>query len=206
MPAGGTSSSSSSAFDVFLSGGASPASYGKEGGKEASKERENPTAKQQHGDEQRHQTPLGIMQEIPTPQPRFRLPAHDPLLALLIPSRREPGPEMVDEVLDDVARLGDGDGRAARRGGGDGDDGGFAEGVHALQVRWGEHLLPLEGVEVVVEVELFEEPEDALGAGLFEPAIGGVRVDCIFSFSCRHFVLEGSFCLCENPRYRSHDE
>ena len=32
-----------------------------------------------------------------------------------------------------------------------------------------EHLLPFEGLEVIVDFEFFEEPEDALGAGFFEP-------------------------------------
>lgn len=42
-------------------------------------------------------------------------------------------------------------------------------------------FVALEDLNVVFEVELFEEPDDALGAGLLEPVFCGQR---ILFFSC----------------------
>ena len=39
-----------------------------------------------------------------------------------------------------------------------------------------EHVDAFVGIEFVGEMELFEEPEDAVGAGLFEPVISEVWV------------------------------
>ena len=76
---------------------------------------------------------------------------------------------MVGEIFDDEARFGEDQWRGWIRGGLDAHEGGLAQRVHLFQRGWREHVFPLVGLEGVGELELFEEPEDALGAGLFEP-------------------------------------
>lgn len=103
------------------------------------------------GDHQKgHQAPLGVMHVIPVPHPRLRLRAHRALRAAPrpVPRRREPGPEVVDEVFDDEARLGQHQRRRAR-GGRDGHEGRFAEGVHVLQLGGRELVVPFVGFEGV---------------------------------------------------------
>ncbi len=79
---------------------------------------------------------------------------------------------MIDQVLDDVGRFRN-DHRLSGGGGFDFDDGRLAERVDVLEFLGGEHFFgAFERFEGVVEFELFEEPEDALGAGLFEPGVG----------------------------------
>lgn len=83
---------------------------------------------------------------------------------------------MLEQVLDDDGGLGqdDGLGGAGRR---DVHDGGLAERVELLELvaRQVRLRVPVEDLEVVGELELLEEPEDALGAGLVEPGgFGGV--------------------------------
>lgn len=95
------------------------------------------------------------MHVIPIPHPRLRLPAHLPFLPTLVPRRREPRPEMVDEVLDDEARFGEHEGHGGGGGigrGRDGDKGGLAERVDLLELGRREHGLPLVGLEVVGDV------------------------------------------------------
>ena len=113
------------------------------------------------------------MHKIPVPHPRLRFPSHLPFfLPLLVPLRRQPGPEVVNEIFDNETRFGEhqgfgiGMGRYA-------DDGRFAQRVDLFQLRWREHVLALVGFEGVGYGEFFEEPEDALGAGFFEPGGGG---------------------------------
>ena len=48
-------------------------------------------------------------------------------------------------------------------------------------------FVALEDLDVVFEVELFEEPDDALGAGLLEPVVW-LSADAL-SFSCEGFFL-----------------
>ena len=117
------------------------------------------------------------MHVIPIPHPRLRLPARFPppppgTTPAAVPLRREPGPEVVDEVLDDEAGFGEDEGLGSR-GGFDAHEGGFAQRVDLLQLRGREHGLALVGFEGVGQLQLFEEPEDALGAGLVEPMGGG---------------------------------
>lgn len=119
-----------------------------EGWKE--KKEEKRTTQQQPHHQIRHQTPLGIMHIIPIPHPRLRLPAHLPFLPTLVPRRREPRPEMVNEVLDDEARFGEHEGRGGW--GRDGDEGGLAERVDLLELGRREHGLPLVGLEIVGDV------------------------------------------------------
>ena len=41
--------------------------------------------------------------------------------------------------------------------------------MNLFELRGGEHVLALEGFEIVGESEFFKEPEDALGPGFFKP-------------------------------------
>ncbi len=104
--------------------------------------------------------------------PLFRLAPDLPLLTLLILRRDQVFPKVRAEVLHDGAGLGDGV-RGFLERGLDADDGGFAERVDRFELGPGEHVLAA-GVsaERVVQGELFEEPEDALGAGFLEPEEG----------------------------------
>ena len=52
----------------------------------------------------------------------------------------------------------------------------FAQGMDFFQRGAREHGFALVGLEIVFQVELFEEPEDSLRAGLFEPVWGERRV------------------------------
>ncbi len=128
------------------------------------------TAQHQPHDQKRHQTPLGKMHIIPIPYPRLRLRARLPLLPLplRIPLRQHPRSEMLNQILDDAPRLREHEGRVAR-GRLDGHDGDLADRVHGFETGGREHGFALVGLEGVGEVEFFEEPEDALGAGFFEP-------------------------------------
>ena len=76
--------------------------------------------------------------------------------------------KMVDQVLGHEPRLGKYERIWGIRGF-DGEDGGFAERVHVLEFRGCKHVLAFVGLDGVVYFGFFEEPEDALGAGLFEP-------------------------------------
>lgn len=81
---------------------------------------------------------------------------------------------MLDEILDDEARFREHQ-RRRRAGRLDAHDGRFAQRVHLFQRGGREHGLALVGEQGVGMLELFEEPEDALGAGFFEPKkCGGV--------------------------------
>lgn len=81
---------------------------------------------------------------------------------------------MVREVFDDKAGFREHQGRGRRwiRDRLDAHDGGFAQRVDLFEGGGREHGLPLVGAQGVGEVELFEEPEDALGAGFIEPFFG----------------------------------
>lgn len=115
------------------------------------------------------------MHEIPVPDPGLRLPAHPAAAfggALRVPRRRELRSEMLDQVFDDRARFGEDQGLRGVRGL-DAQDGEFAQRVHVLEGGGRETVFALVGFEGVGEVEVFEEEEDALGAGLGEPVLGG---------------------------------
>ncbi len=75
---------------------------------------------------------------------------------------------MLNQILDDAPRLREHEGRVARRRL-DGHDGDLADRVHGFETGGREHGFALVGFKGVGEAELLEEPEDALGAGLFEP-------------------------------------
>lgn len=115
------------------------------------------------------------MHEIPKPHPLLRLAAYLALLALPIPFRQQRAvtPIVIEQVLDDKSRFGDDDGLSGSWGRYR-EDGGFSKGVvffegRVCEVGFG---VPFEGFEGVGEGEFFEEPKDALGAGLFEPGRG----------------------------------
>lgn len=118
------------------------------------------------------------MQEVLVAHPRLRLAADLALLAVA-PARRHQRaglPEVLGEVLGDEAALGDDDGRCGGVGGLDGDDGGLAERVDGLERGRRERGLrvAVQDFDGVRDGELGQQPEDALGAGLLEPAGEGL--------------------------------
>jgi len=111
------------------------------------------------------------MQEIPEPQPLLCLSANLSLFALTVAVGKKSAPlgEMVKEVFNYEGTFGDGN---AFRGSGwrYSDDGGFPEGVDLLELRGCMFVgLTMEDLELIGNFELLKEPEDTLGAGLFEP-------------------------------------
>jgi len=124
----------------------------------------------------RHQAALRIMDIVLIPQPLLRLSPHLILLSIFPVFRqdRRALSEMLGEVLCDQPRFGDDDWCRAV-GGLDRDYGRLAQGVHFLELGTRELglLVPVEDLDGVGDVEGDEEPEDALGAGLFEPGGDG---------------------------------
>lgn len=80
--------------------------------------------------------------------------------------------EVRAEVLGHPAALGQHNGLGIGAGGRDADDGRLAERVHLLELRGRQEglLVAVEDFDLVVDLELLEEPKDALGARLLEPA------------------------------------
>ena len=112
------------------------------------------------------------MQEVLVLHPRLGLTT-DLAFHAVAPSRRcQRGvlSEMLDQVLDDDRALGDDRGLAGTCGL-DADDRGLSEWVDLFQLRRCEHGLrvAMEDFELVGELQLFEQPENALRAGLVEP-------------------------------------
>ncbi len=147
-----------------------PPRYKKPGWNHHCKETEKKlTINQQHHHHQRHQATLSIMHIEAITHPLLRLRADPPFPAV---RWDQVLPKVRAQVFHDGAGLGDGGG-GLLGGGLDGDDGGFAEGVDRFELGPGEHVCAAGvGAQVVGEGELFEEPEDALGAGFFEPGEG----------------------------------
>lgn len=135
-----------------------------------------PTIRNQLHNQKRHHTPLGIMHKKPPPHPLLAFSTNHALSPLSPPRRHQLLPKMITEILDNGAGLGD-DARwgFGRGGGADGDDGGLAEGVDGFEIGRGEAGAGVARVdgEGVGEGKFFEEPEDAVGAGFFEPRTGG---------------------------------
>lgn len=116
------------------------------------------------------------MHEIPVSHILLALGADGPfLLGIIIPILRRdqllfPAVEMLAQILDNHRRLGQHKRLGRRAGRLEGDDGRLAQRVDLLELGGCEEVgAALEGLEVVGEVEFFKEPEDALGAGFFEP-------------------------------------
>ncbi len=123
------------------------------------------------------------MQKVLVAHPRLGLAADLALLAILPLLGDEVAlalGRVGAEVLGDEAALGNDERLAA--GGRDGDDGRLAERVDGLELgrREAGLLVAVEDFDLVGDAELLEEPDDALGAGLLEPAMGGrgMTVSC----------------------------
>lgn len=131
---------------------------------------EKRTVKHQPDHQIRHQASFGVMHEIPVPEPGLRLLSQTAffLASFLVPRRRELRSEMLDQVFDDQARFGEDQGLWGF-GGLDAQDGDLSERVHVFEGRGREAFFAVVGFEGIGEVEVFEEEEDALGAGLREP-------------------------------------
>jgi hypothetical protein len=135
----------------------------------------------EHSDHQQaHQAALGVVHVKAVPQPLLRL-ATDLTIAPFAPARgNEVRREMVAEVLANGGTLGQHDG-LGERWSSDGHQRRFAERVDFLELRRcelaGQALVDFYGVRGVFGA-FFEEPDDALGAGFFEP---GVLLDEILS-------------------------
>lgn len=107
------------------------------------------------------------MHKVLMTHPLIRLAANLALFAVLVPLRDKLiAVEVIAHVLDDDARLCE---HHRRRGVlvFERDDGGFPQRVDFFQGGRRKHVcLALVGLEIIGEVELFKEPDDALGAGL----------------------------------------
>lgn len=70
--------------------------------------------------------------------------------------------------------------RIARR---DGHDGGLAQGVNLLELRGREEsfFVAVEDLDFVGDFEFFEEPDDALRAGVIEPGGGELAICCEYA-------------------------
>ena len=110
------------------------------------------------------------MHEEPISGELVRLGADLAIPSLGVLPRRELGSKVLDDVLHDDSGLRDYFLGAA--GGLDGDHGRLAERVDVSQLLGREHVLAaLEGLQLIGKVELLEEPDDALSAGLLEPGL-----------------------------------
>ena len=111
------------------------------------------------------------MHIIPVAQPLLSLSPDLSLFTLGVPFRDESvAIEVVAEVFRNEPRFSQ-DQRFGGVGILDTDDGGLSEWVYLLELLGAEHVCTsLEGFEVIVDVEFFKEPEDALGSGFLQPA------------------------------------
>ena len=121
------------------------------------------------------------MQEVNIAAPGLGLAGDGPLLAgrpaLGHDAGSGAGGEVIAEPLDDEAALGEHEALGAA-GGRDTQHGGLAERVDLLELRRGElrGRVAVEDLDRVLELELVEEPDDALSSGVVEP-MGGERGD-----------------------------
>lgn len=112
------------------------------------------------------------MHEVAIAHPLLALAADLALVALEVASgdkRRTSLAEVIDEILNDRARLGQHHGLGSI-GGLDGDDGRLAQWVHFLQLG-GRKLVgaALESLEFIFQLQLLQQPENAVAARLLEP-------------------------------------
>ena len=121
-----------------------------------------------HGE---HEAALDVVQEVLVPHPCLGLAAHLAFLAVL-PARRHQGlalGEVVAQVLHDEGRLCKHD-RLRGTGCRDGDGRGLAERVDLLELGRGQHvLLAMVDLEVVRDLQLLQQPENALSPRSIEP-------------------------------------
>lgn len=137
------------------------------------------TTNNQRHDQVRHQGALGVVQVVLVAKVGLSLAANGVLLALL-PALGDEALAlgvMGAEVFGHPAALGQDNGLGIGAGGRDADDGRLAERVHLLELGRREEglLVAVEDFDLVVDLELLEEPEDALGARLLEPMQAGLR-------------------------------
>lgn len=87
---------------------------------------------------------------------------------------------MVHQVLRHEATLRQNNRLGARIARRDGHDGGLAQGVNLLELRGREEgfFVAVEDLDFVGDLEFFEEPDDALGAGVVEPGGGELAFGC----------------------------
>lgn len=113
------------------------------------------------------------MHVVSVSQPRLRFSANGILLALQPPRGHQVLAlgVVVDNILEDEGAFGYDDGLCALAGREDGDNGGLSEGVDFFELGRCEHglLVAVEDFDGVVGLDGLEEPDDALGARLFEP-------------------------------------
>lgn len=110
------------------------------------------------------------MHVVPVPDPLIGLSSNLIPLTLGVAFRNESVTvKVVAEVFRDEAGLGQ-DEWLLGVGTLDADNGGFAQGMGFLELLGSQHVgSSLVGLEFIVDLELLEEPEDALGAGFLQP-------------------------------------
>lgn len=105
----------------------------------------------------------------------FRLAGQGTLLLGGFPLGRDEvlAGEVGSEVLEYEAAFGEHKGFVGGIRGLDGHDGGFSQGMDLFEFGRGEHVLvAVVDLDLVVEVEFFEEPDETLGARFIEPFVG----------------------------------
>lgn len=138
--------------------------------KKCAEGREKRTVHEQLHHQQRHQTALGIVHVIPEPQPLVCFAANLAFLAVLVALGHEMvSIEMVTEIFGNKARFCQ-DQRLVGVGALHTNNGGFAQRMDFLEFLGSQHVrATLKGLQVILDVELLEEPENTLRAGLLEP-------------------------------------
>lgn len=127
--------------------------------------------------QERHQTTLGVVHEIPVAHPFLALSTDLALATGLIALGHQGGiplAEVIAQILDDGARLGQDHGLVGARGL-DFDDGRLAQGVDLLELG-GRKLVgaTLENLQLILQLELFQQPQDAVASRLLEPGVASV--------------------------------
>lgn len=122
------------------------------------------TVKEEICDKRRHQTALGVMDIVPVPEPILGLKAW-PFLATGPPLRYQMGSKVLGKILGDQTRLCENDGLTASCF--NAYNGSFAERMDLLELGISSPFIPLVDLDFVVNIALFEKPDNSLGTRFF---------------------------------------
>lgn len=127
--------------------------------------------------QERHQTTFSVVHEITVAHPFLALSADLALASGHIALGHQGGiplAEVIAQILDDGARLGQ-DHRLVGARGLDFDDWRLAQGVDLLELG-GRKLVgaTLENLQLILQLEFFQQPQDAVASRLLEPGVASV--------------------------------